>query len=308
MCIIMSKPVNVAFPEEKILKNCWDNNPDMGGFMYALNGEVHIKKGYETWDDFKRALNTSRAETGDDIPYVCHFRISTQGYDTSCCQPFPLSGKMKSMRKRHTKASIGVAHNGILDITSDGSKDYSDTMKFITDYLVNIIRGFDWYNDTRNVKLIENLISGSRFAILDCKGHCEHLGKGWVMDKGIHYSNSSYSYEKPAYTASGKWWDYDDYDYDYGGSYIWKQGKAKNTEDAVAVPVNQQTEIYDPWEDFINPDTGEYNFDSDGLGIICPYTMEDDDSYCGMCSKKGNCPYVLNCQKACGFNGYGAII
>lgn len=303
MCIIMSKPVNVAFPEEKILKNCWDNNPDMGGFMYALNGEVHIKKGYETWEDFKIALNTSRAETGDDIPYVCHFRISTQGYDTSCCQPFPLSGKMKSMRKRHTKASIGVAHNGILDITSDGSKDYSDTMKFITDYLVNIIRGFDWYDDTRNVKLIENLISGSRFAILDKNGHCEHLGKGWVIDNGIYYSNSSYSYEKPAYTASGKWWDYDDYDdYDYSGNPWWKR-QVKNTEDAVAVPVNQQTEVYDPWEDFINPDTGEYDFDSDGLGTICPYTMEDDDSYCGMCSKSGNCPYAFACRSACGFNG-----
>ena len=48
MCVIMSKPANVSFPEESILKNCWDNNPDMGGFMYAMNGRVYIHKGYDS--------------------------------------------------------------------------------------------------------------------------------------------------------------------------------------------------------------------------------------------------------------------
>ena len=57
MCVIMSKPANIAFPDESILKNCWDNNPDMGGFMYAHNGKVHIQKGYESWKEFKSALD-----------------------------------------------------------------------------------------------------------------------------------------------------------------------------------------------------------------------------------------------------------
>lgn len=300
MCIIMYKPLNMAFPEEATLKNCWDNNPNMGGFMYALNGEVHIKKGYKTWEAFLDALNRTRAMTGDDVPYVCHFRISTQGYDTSCCQPFPLSEKMKRLRKNHCVTNIGVAHNGIIDITSDGAKDYSDTMKFITDYMVNIIRGLDWYKDGRNLKLIENLIVGSKLAILDKNGHCQLMGKGWVEDKGIYYSNSTYSYKKETYycgfNQSSYVWD-DGYCF---GDY-WK--KKDNTEDTLFVPVQPSFEEFDPWSDYLDESTKDYNFDSDGLGTICPYTMEDDDSYCGMCSKKGNCPYVLNCQKACGFNG-----
>lgn len=303
MCIIMYKPLNMAFPEEATLKNCWDNNPNMGGFMYALNGEVHIKKGYKTWEAFLDALNKTRAMTGDDVPYVCHFRISTQGYDTSCCQPFPLSEKMKRLRKNHCVANIGVAHNGIIDITSDGAEDYSDTMKFITDYMVNIIRGLDWYKDSRNLKLIENLIVGSRLAILDKNGHCQLMGNGWVEDKGIYYSNSTYSYKKTTYyrgfNQPAYVWEDDGYCY---GSY-W-QKKKDNTEDTLPVTVKSSCfDEYDPWSDYLNESTMDYTFPEDGVGTICPYTMEDDDSYCSCCTKKDKCQYVLACQKACGFNG-----
>ena len=183
----MHKPANVAFPEEAILKNCWDNNPDMGGFMYAYKNKVYIKKGYKTWETFNEALKNVRKVIGDKVPYVCHFRISTQGYDTSCCQPFPLSENMNRLKKQKTDCNIGIAHNGILAITSDGAKYYSDTMKFITDYLANIIRSYDWFKDKRTNKLIENLIDGSRLAILDKNGHCEHMGKGWIEDYGCFF-------------------------------------------------------------------------------------------------------------------------
>ena len=107
----MAKPVNVAFPEEQILKNCWDNNPDMGGFMYTFNNKVYIQKGYMEWEEFKSALEKARKKTGDKVPYVLHFRISTQGYDKECCQPFPMSASMKNMKKLRTETNIGVAHN-----------------------------------------------------------------------------------------------------------------------------------------------------------------------------------------------------
>ena len=91
MCIIAYKPLNVAFPEEYILHNCFDNNDDGAGFMYAFNGEVHIHKGYETFEKFMAALNKARAITGDKVPYVMHFRIATQGYERTMTHPFPLS-------------------------------------------------------------------------------------------------------------------------------------------------------------------------------------------------------------------------
>ena len=46
MCVICYKPKGIAFPEERILQNCFDNNPDGAGFMWPENGKVHIRKGF----------------------------------------------------------------------------------------------------------------------------------------------------------------------------------------------------------------------------------------------------------------------
>lgn len=279
MCVIFVKNQNVAFPEESVMRNCWDNNPDMAGFMYTYEGKVHIKKGYMTFDAFKKALDASRAITGDNVPYVCHFRISTQGYDKSCCQPFPLSANMKMLKRRHVSTSIGVAHNGILSLTSDGGLDYSDTMKFITDFLVNIIRVYDWYKDDRTKLLIENLIEGSRFAILDKKGHCELMGKGWQEDEGVWYSNSTYSYNrKSLYT--GWSWDSED-DMALGGAYSpyrWdRQVYRQHSKKEKSVPIED----------------GLYCFNEKN----CPHTSFDDDSFCDseLCQNFHNCSYVKKC-------------
>lgn len=301
MCVIMAKPANVAFPEENILKNCWDNNPDMGGFMYALNGRVYIHKGFETWEKFKSALDKTRLKTGDNIPYVCHFRISTQGFDRACCQPFPLSSKMSNLKKSRTEANMGVAHNGILSLTSDGSKEYSDTMKFITDYLVNIIRSYDWHKDKRTVKLIENLIEGSRFAVLDKRGECVLLGKGWVEDKGCHFSNGTYSYKKVTYarcySGGNYWWgDYGESDEKRWADYWDRIDRSRNEIKANYKKDFQPTqpEWLDPWQKYYDTSTGRYNFTETN----CPCVMEDDDSYCQCCSRYASCLYAL---KASGF-------
>ena len=294
MCVIMSKPANVAFPEESILKNCWDNNPDMGGFMYTLNKKVYIYKGFETWESFKKALDKAREKTGDNIPYVCHFRISTQGFNKECCQPFPLSSKMKNLKRLRTEANIGVAHNGIIGMTSDGSKEYSDTMKFITDYLVNIIRNFSWYKDERTVKLINNMIEGSRLAILDKNGQCILLGKGWEENNGCHYSNHTYAYKKVVYSTpqigySNGWWD----DYVYSDEQRWADywDKAKKPELKTKA---KKSEFADEWADCYNYRTKLYDFDES----FCPYSVEDDDRYCECCSNCRYCSYVNACKYA----------
>lgn len=315
MCVIAYKPLNVAFPEEATLKNCWDNNPDMAGFMYAWNDHVYIWKGFEKFEDFMKTLNKVREKTGDNIPFVMHFRISTQGFDKACCQPFPLSGNMKNLKRLKVETNIGVAHNGILSLTSDGSKDYSDTMLFVTDYLVNIIRSFDWHKDNRTKKLIENLIDGSRFAILDKKGHCELMGKGWVEDKGCYYSNSTYSYKKTAFAGfncnsgygRGLWDDY--YDDDSSSSYYWDKStrtwKWKGDSDKYhwdyatrrwVEKEGEATSKLDPWGDFYISDRGKYDFTE----CYCPFTEEDDDSYCSMCANAKSCHYIWGCQQAVG--------
>ena len=319
MCVIAYKPLNVAFPEERILKNCFENNDDGAGFMYAFKGEVHIQKGYETFEKFMAALNKARAITGDKVPYVMHFRIATQGYEKTMTHPFPLSSKMSNLKKLKVKCSIGVAHNGILSLTSDGAKTYSDTMLFITDYLSNIIQDYKWHENARTKKLIEKLIEGSRLAILDAKGHCELMGKGWVKDGDMHYSNSSYArepYKWPSAKA-GSWnraWYFEDDEYeDYYGSLVWDREKKryvrrnetasykrtgtgaenKGTVSATApaapkpVPVTLDT---DPWRNHYYESTKKYDFEED----FCPVSIDGDDSYCSKCA---NCAYC-SIQKA----------
>jgi len=99
---------------------------------------------------------------------------------------------MNDLRQLTSVASVGVAHNGIIDFTSTYSKkvDYSDTMLFITDYLSLIIDGAGWHTDARRVELVARLAS-SKLAILDDSGHCELIGD-FINDGGVYYSNASY--------------------------------------------------------------------------------------------------------------------
>lgn len=272
MCVIAYKPLNIAFPSNDILKNCFDNNPDGAGFMYAMNNNVYIQKGYTTYESFKTALDNARAKTGDNVPYVMHFRIATQGYEKTMTHPFPLSSKMKKLKKTRSVCNIGVAHNGIISLTSDGAKDYSDTMKFITDYLSLIIRGFAWYKDEGTKTLIERLIDGSRLAILDKYGHCELLGKTWTEDKGIFYSNTSYSYSKV------KTWDNDWGCWDFG--YYGNKPKHSN--------VMTYNSWLNQWEKYFDHKEGLYHF----KGTNCPAMADGDYDYCEMCAKENHCAFI----------------
>lgn len=269
MCVIAYKPNNIAFPSKSILENCFTNNNDGAGFMYAFKGNVYIKKGFSTFDAFYNALEKARKLTGDKIPYVMHFRIATQGYEKTMTHPFPLSSKMANLYKLHNTCNIGIAHNGILKLTSDGSKEYSDTMKFITEYLSLIIRNFSWYNDDRIKLLIERLIVGSRLAILDKKGHCELLGQGWLEDNGIFYSNNSYSYKKYSYLDAWDWGDY------YHGAFYNNKKNDKKT----------SKKAWDPYYKYYNEKSGLYEFPEN----CCPFMVDDDGSYCSLCRHYHEC-------------------
>ena len=240
MCVICVKPFGVEFPEKTILKNCFDNNSHGAGFMYVYEKKVYIHKGYTTFNAFYNALNNARRKTGDKTSYVMHFRIATQGYEKCMTHPFPLSSNMKQLKKVKTSCNIGIAHNGVLDLTSDGSKEYSDTMLFITDYLSNIIRSYSWYKDARTVKLIENLIRGSRLAILDKNNHVEILGEGWQADYGCYFSNLSYSYTPAPVTD---WWRC----YDDDGYYL----TPRKTDDSAKKSAVQSAQAFfhDPYID-----------------------------------------------------------
>src|SRR5690606_3641678 len=118
MCIIAVKPVGVKMPAMATIENCWYNNNDGAGFMYDAGGTVHIEKGFMSLKSLKDALK--QLEKSIDIistPIVLHFRITTHG-ETSPgnCHPFPVTEKLPLLQMTKSKASLAVAHNGIIDI------------------------------------------------------------------------------------------------------------------------------------------------------------------------------------------------
>lgn len=279
MCIAIYKPAEAEFPTKKTLQRCFDNNPDGAGYMFAHRDKVHIRKGFQTFKAFWRDLRTIREKVTDGAPFVLHFRISTQaGVRPDCTHPFPLSRNMDDLRALRAVADIGIAHNGIITLTSCGYNKtitYSDTMEFITEYAARLIKSRDWHKDEDTRALVENL-AGSRLAILDGGGTCTLLGSGWSEDGGVWYSNTSYKPSQPlpaascggfrAYDWSGGWYGrLSDADYDLDG-------------DVDKVPK-------DKWAEYLDEESGLYFFDD----LTCPATTGEDPSVCARCAFYGDC-------------------
>lgn len=254
MCIIVIKEKGVDLPKEQIFKNCFSNNPDGAGFMYNKDGKVIIQKGFMKYKDFKNALDKATSEIKDvkNTGMVFHFRITTQGgTNPQNCHPFPLSAEENDLRSTYFETNLGIAHNGIISLTSGyssyyyyGAKVYdkdshlSDTQIFIRDYLYPISKlNPDFYNDAYGLDLVELLIE-SKMCFLNEDGDITYVGS-FTIDKEILYSNESYKTKRKIYTLpdkksknktngySKKQWDrwsdeideYDDYDDDYYDGY-----------------------------------------------------------------------------------------
>jgi len=178
MCIAINKPENVLVPHN-YLEQSFLHNDDGAGFMYAQDGQLHIEKGFMTFDSFMEAYTPH-----EEKPCVLHFRIKTHGdVNQDNTHPFQV-GK-----------NLGFVHNGIIgkvDCSSDKKK--SDTQHFNTQYLNVLYR-----QDSRFIykpvfkDLIGEFIGHSKLVFLNNKGQStivnEKLGK-W--DNGVWYSNTSY--------------------------------------------------------------------------------------------------------------------
>ena len=93
--------------------------------------------------------------------------------------------------KLDLRCRVGVAHNGVIPLTSDPSNErYSDTAIFITDYLSHIIRR---RADLRDQRVLDSIfqIAQSRFAIMDGGGYIATVGK-FIDERGLLFSNASY--------------------------------------------------------------------------------------------------------------------
>ena len=190
MCIICVSPKRVRQPNVTTIRRMFQNNPDGAGYMVARDGKVTISKGFMDVDEYIEAIRAEHFTAKD--PVVYHFRISTQaGVNPQMTHPFPLSNRIEHMKVLDVECSCGVAHNGIIRLTTDrNNREYSDTALFIANYLSLIIREPGDLKDERVLKLIHRL-AGSKLAIMDGDGYIATVGE-YINQKGLLFSNASF--------------------------------------------------------------------------------------------------------------------
>lgn len=263
MCIIVYKPKDVKFPSIETLQNCYKNNNDGCGFMYLNKGKVTIQKGFRDFETFYKTVS----KISTKLPVVMHFRISTQGgVKEGLTHPYPLCTDYESMRKLKNTCEVGIAHNGIIRLTSDYGLhdiDYNDTMTFIKEYASLIIDTPQFYKDGNKVNLLAKL-AGSKLAIMSNDGNVELIGDFLEVD-GCYYSNDTYKDYKSRYLN----WDYTS-DYPYYNDLDW-------------------TDEY--WT------ASGYDFNYETGECPCAYSGYSYPYYCRNCKNNGKCTSILNASK-----------
>lgn len=251
MCIIAAKPAGISMPDTDRITNMWTRNSDGAGFMYAKDGKVYIEKGFmklnELLDRIKQLGKTVDLKS---VPVVMHFRITTSGGTSpENCHPFPVTSNLGVLRKLKSTCALGVAHNGIIDITP--RKGISDTMEYILSQLSLLYQAMPkFYESKPAMQLVENAID-SKMAMLTKAGRIYTIGN-FEEDGGIMYSNTSYKGWSSYYTG-GKYGTYDNGWSVYGSNYGY--GWPSAWDDETQSPSTQVTQAItdDNGDTFLHP-------------------------------------------------------
>ena len=221
MCVIVYKPKGIEMPSKQELEKCFKHNPDGAGYMLPLNDKVIIRKGFMTFDDFKKDINNIVKQNNIDVlntPIVLHFRITTQGgVQQALCHPYPICRSYDEMRALASESDIARAHNGIISLTSESNRysywnrttkkweynekqlDYNDTMTFIKDYASLIIDNDLYFAiNSSKCELLERLIGASKLAIMNRKGFVKLIGQ-FIERNGVFYSNTNHLIDPKTY-------------------------------------------------------------------------------------------------------------
>lgn len=190
MCIIITKNSGINLPSKKVLKSCFNSNPDGAGIMYCQDNAVNIRKGFMSFKSFWQYHQDRKFDK--DTAIVYHFRIATAGgINPGNCHPFPISNDDNLLKCLAVKGEeIAIVHNGIIPIKTPDH--LSDTQVFIKDILAGV-RSELIAKNAAVLKLVELSTAGSRFALLYGNGEIITSGPGWIPDSnGLLYSNDSY--------------------------------------------------------------------------------------------------------------------
>lgn len=216
MCIIVAKNRKSKLPTKQTLENCFNNNNDGAGFMYVNeNHQVVIDKGYMTFNEFYSHYKKlkKRYNNFKNKALVMHFRIGTSGSNTpENTHPYPITPTLSNLKKTYFTTNLGVAHNGIISYyTPKDKKDYNDTQNFIMKYLSKLYTHYPTFYKDKDIMYGVEQVCGSKLCFLNKDEELFYVGE-FILDKGIMYSNSTYT---TSYFYSHYYNNVLDYSYDY---------------------------------------------------------------------------------------------
>lgn len=187
MCVICIKKQGVSLPTRNLLQAMWNKNPHGAGYMFSRGNYVYIRKGFMSFDEFWYVLRQENFTKNDTVVY--HFRISTQaGVGPEMCHPFMLTNELEKTKVLSTRTNVGIAHNGIISLTSNRDPEYSDTAQFIVKYLSRLIEKPSDLADPEMQDAIYNLIH-SKMVFLDYAGNVTTVGNFVETKSGLLFSN-----------------------------------------------------------------------------------------------------------------------
>lgn len=223
MCIIIAKDKYGRLPNEEELKNSFEYNSDGAGFMYVKDGKVVIDKGYMTYDAFLKHYKSLLEEFNNfkGKSLVMHFRIGTSGKNIKeNTHPFPISSDTRKLRAKHlSQEDIGIAHNGIIKGYGTAT-GLNDTQEFISKYIYPIYSHFKEFYKNKDIMYGIEVITSSKWVILDKEDNLYYIGD-FIEDKGLRFSNNSYTYQPFDYSKyyGEEYWHKKDLDYWYDKLY-----------------------------------------------------------------------------------------
>ena len=126
MCLLLSRKGGSPELNEAWLKDFFTKNDDGFGFMYALDGKLHVDKSLGKVGEF---IDKWRQMEAAGYDFVCHLRMRTHG-DISLenCHPYQVLDGSHGIE-------MWMAHNGVLSNGNAADITKSDTWHFIKDYL-----------------------------------------------------------------------------------------------------------------------------------------------------------------------------
>lgn len=187
MCIAVFRPKGVKI-RKKVLKQCFEQNPDGAGFAFPTKNAhfVKIVKGFFTFRSF---WHSYRQYQERDEPMVIHFRVATSGQiDSNNCHPW-----------RINKENV-LIHNGVLEHKL-GLQDnnLSDTGLFVRHVLAPIFNNSpEIWRESAFKWMIEECIGYSnKLVVLNKNGdHIIFNEKAGDWFEGAWFSNTTYKTER----------------------------------------------------------------------------------------------------------------